>query len=34
MAYSVYSYGSQYAETGQVGVYVGTHEDNLAECPG
>ncbi len=32
MAYSVYTYGSQYAETGQVGVYVGTREDNLAEC--
>jgi predicted Zn-dependent peptidase len=32
MAYSVYSYSSQYAETGQVGVYVGTREDNLAEC--
>ena len=32
MAYSVYSYGSQYAETGQVGIYVGTREDNLAEC--
>jgi len=32
MAYSVYSYGSLYAETGQVGIYVGTREDNLAEC--
>jgi predicted Zn-dependent peptidase len=32
MAYSVYSFGSQYAETGQVGVYIGTREDNLAEC--
>ena len=32
MAYSVYTYGSQYAETGQVGLYVGTREDNLAEC--
>jgi predicted Zn-dependent peptidase len=32
MAYSVYTYGSQYTETGQVGVYVGTREDNLAEC--
>ena len=32
MAYSVYSYGSQYAETGQVGIYIGTREDNLAEC--
>ena len=32
MAYSVYSYTSQYAETGQVGIYVGTREDNLGEC--
>jgi len=32
MAYSVYTYGSQYADTGLVGVYVGTREDNLAEC--
>jgi predicted Zn-dependent peptidase len=30
MAYAVYSYVSQYAETGQVGVYIGTREDNLA----
>jgi len=32
MAYSVYSYSSQYADAGQIGVYVGTREDNLAEC--
>jgi len=32
MAYSVYSYGSQYAETGQVGIYIGTRGDNLASC--
>ena len=32
MAYSVYTYASQYADTGMVGVYVGTREDNLAEC--
>ncbi|HWO79490.1 pitrilysin family protein [Gaiella sp.] len=32
MAYSVYTYGSQYAETGQIGIYVGTREDNLDEC--
>jgi predicted Zn-dependent peptidase len=32
MAYSVYTYGSQYTETGQVGIYVGTREDNLDEC--
>ena len=33
MAYSVYTYGSQYTETGQVGIYVGTREDNLARVP-
>ena len=32
MAYSVYSYSSQYSDAGQVGVYVGTREDNLVEC--
>ena len=32
MAYSVYSYSSQYTETGHVGLYVGTREENLAEC--
>jgi predicted Zn-dependent peptidase len=32
MAYSVYSYSSQYSDAGQVGVYVGTREDNLTEC--
>jgi predicted Zn-dependent peptidase len=32
MAYSVYTYASQYADTGMVGVYVGTREDNLEEC--
>ena len=32
MAYSVYSYSSQYEDAGQIGVYVGTREDNLAEC--
>jgi predicted Zn-dependent peptidase len=32
MAYSVYTFGAQYADTGMVGVYVGTREDNLAEC--
>jgi len=30
MAYSVYTFASQYADTGQVGVYLGTREDNLA----
>jgi predicted Zn-dependent peptidase len=32
MAYSVYSYSSQYEETGHVGLYVGTREENLATC--
>lgn len=32
MAYSVYSYASQYEETGQIGVYVGTREENLGAC--
>jgi predicted Zn-dependent peptidase len=32
MAYSVYSYSSQYTETGQVGLYVGTRAENLATC--
>ncbi len=32
MAYSVYSYSSQYEETGQVGLYVGTREEHLPDC--
>ena len=32
MAYSVYSYGSQYADAGQVGLYVGTRSENLPLC--
>jgi predicted Zn-dependent peptidase len=32
MAYSVYSFASQYTDTGLVGVYVGTREENLAQC--
>jgi predicted Zn-dependent peptidase len=32
MAYSVYSYASQYSDSGQIGFYVGTREDNVAEC--
>jgi predicted Zn-dependent peptidase len=32
MAYSVYSYSSQYSDSGQVGLYVGTREENLASC--
>ena len=30
MAYSVYSFASQYTDTGLVGIYVGTREENLA----
>jgi predicted Zn-dependent peptidase len=32
MAYAVYSFLSQYTDTGQIGVYVGTREDNLGEA--
>ncbi|MEA2386010.1 MAG: hypothetical protein QOJ22_184 [Thermoleophilaceae bacterium] len=32
LAYSVYSYSSQYVDSGQVGVYVGTRPDNIAEA--
>ena len=32
LAYAVYSFVSQYTDTGQIGVYVGTREDNLAEA--
>jgi len=32
MAYSVYSYGSQYSDAGQIGLYVGTREENLPAC--
>jgi predicted Zn-dependent peptidase len=32
MAYAVYSFGSQYTDSGQVGIYVGTREENLAAC--
>ena len=32
MAYSVYSFASQYTDSGQVGIYVGTREENLAPC--
>jgi predicted Zn-dependent peptidase len=32
LAYSVYTYSSQYADTGQIGIYVGTREENLAVC--
>ena len=33
MAYSVYSYSSQYADAGQIGLYVGTREENLGVVP-
>ncbi|HEY3541592.1 MAG TPA: pitrilysin family protein [Gaiellaceae bacterium] len=29
MAYSVYSFASQYTDTGLIGIYVGTREENL-----
>jgi predicted Zn-dependent peptidase len=32
LAYSVYTYSSQYTDSGQIGLYVGTREDNLSEC--
>jgi predicted Zn-dependent peptidase len=32
MAYAVYSFLSQYTDTGQIGIYVGTREDNLADA--
>jgi predicted Zn-dependent peptidase len=32
MAYSVYSFASQYTDTGQIGFYVGTREENLSSC--
>jgi len=32
MAYSVYSFVSQYSDTGLIGVYVGTREENLGPC--
>jgi predicted Zn-dependent peptidase len=32
MAYSVYSFASQYTDTGQLGIYIGTREENLRPC--
>ncbi len=32
MAYSIYSFASQYSDAGQIGLYVGTREENLVEC--
>ena len=31
MAYSVYSFASQYTDTGLIGIYLGTREENLAQ---
>ncbi|HXV56658.1 MAG TPA: pitrilysin family protein [Gaiellaceae bacterium] len=32
LAYAVYTFSSQYADTGQIGVYLGTREENLGRC--
>jgi predicted Zn-dependent peptidase len=32
LAYSVYSFASQYTDTGLVGIYLGTREENLPAC--
>ena len=32
MAYAVYTFASQYTDTGLIGYYVGTRAENLAEC--
>jgi predicted Zn-dependent peptidase len=32
LAYAVYSYASQYADSGQVAVYLGTRPDNVAQA--
>jgi predicted Zn-dependent peptidase len=32
MAYAVYSFASQYSDAGQIGLYVGTREENLVDC--
>ncbi len=32
MAYAVYTFVSQYTDTGQIGLYVGTREENLPGC--
>jgi len=32
LAYSVYSFSGQFADTGQIGLYVGTRPENLAEA--
>jgi predicted Zn-dependent peptidase len=32
MAYAVYTFAGQYSDTGQIGVYIGTREENLDPC--
>jgi predicted Zn-dependent peptidase len=32
LAYSVYTFAAQYTDTGLIGFYVGTREENLSEC--
>ena len=32
MAYAVYTFAAQYTDTGLIGIYVGTREENLASC--
>jgi predicted Zn-dependent peptidase len=32
MAYAIYSYASQYSDAGQIGLYLGTREENLVPC--
>ena len=32
LAYSVYSFTSAFADTGQIGLYVGTRADNLVQA--
>jgi len=32
LAYSVYSYASQFVDSGQIGIYVGTRPDNVGEA--
>jgi predicted Zn-dependent peptidase len=34
LAYSVYSFSGMFTDTGQIGLYVGTRPDNLAEAMG
>jgi predicted Zn-dependent peptidase len=31
LAYAIYSWASQYQDTGQVGIYIGTREDNVVQ---